>query len=76
MFRYKNEMQVPISLGLGASVDFEAGNMKRAPKWMIRLGLEWFYRLVKEPWRIGRMMVLPKFMLCVIKNRKKEVTEK
>ncbi len=67
---------VRIMLGLGGSLDGYAGVAKRAPKWMIRLGLEWLYRLLKEPRRIGRMMVLPKFMICVLKNRKKEVAEK
>ena len=48
-------------LGLGGSLDVYAGTVKRAPKIFIRLGLEWFYRLLKEPRRIGRMMRLPKF---------------
>ncbi len=48
-------------LGLGGSLDVYAGTVKRAPQIFIRLGLEWFYRLLKEPRRIGRMMRLPKF---------------
>lgn len=52
---------VQILLGLGGSLDVYAGTVKRAPKIFIRLGLEWFYRLLKEPWRIGRMMRLPQF---------------
>lgn len=66
---------VRIMLGLGGSLDGYAGTVKRAPKWMIRMGLEWLYRLLKEPSRIGRMMALPKFMLCVLKNRKKDVAK-
>lgn len=50
-----------VLLGLGGSLDVYAGTVKRAPKIFIRLGLEWFYRLLKEPRRIGRMMRLPKF---------------
>jgi len=46
------ELDVPVSLGLGASLDFEAGNIRRAPAWMSRCGLEWFYRLLKEPRRL------------------------
>ncbi len=57
-------------LGLGGSLDVFAGNVLRAPKIFIKLGLEWFYRLCKEPWRIGRMMALPKFLLTVIFKRK------
>ncbi len=52
---------VQVFLGLGGSLDVYAGTVKRAPEIFIRLGLEWFYRLLKEPRRIGRMMRLPKF---------------
>ncbi|MBR4960453.1 MAG: WecB/TagA/CpsF family glycosyltransferase [Clostridia bacterium] len=52
---------VKILAGLGGSVDIYAGTAKRAPKIFITLGLEWFYRLLREPKRIGRMMNLPKF---------------
>ncbi|MGL4731220.1 MAG: WecB/TagA/CpsF family glycosyltransferase [Clostridium sp.] len=50
--KYKSKLQVPVSLAIGASIDFEAGNIKRAPKWMQNSGLEWFYRLSKEPKRM------------------------
>lgn len=52
---------VKVYLGLGGSLDVYSGNVKRAPKLFIKLGLEWFYRLLCEPYRIGRMMKLPKF---------------
>lgn len=61
---YANRAALPdvkILAGLGGSVDIYAGTAKRAPKIFIKLGLEWFYRLLKEPKRIGRMMSLPKF---------------
>lgn len=48
----KERLGVPISLGLGASLDFEAGNIKRAPKWMSNLGLEWLYRMTQDPKRL------------------------
>ena len=48
-------------LGLGGSLDGYAGIVKRAPKIFIKLGLEWFYRLLCEPWRFRRMLKLPKF---------------
>lgn len=47
LYKYKNELNVPISLAIGASIDFEAGNINRAPRWMQNCGLEWFYRLCK-----------------------------
>lgn len=56
--KYRKELNVPISLGLGASLDFEAGNIKRAPKWMSDNGLEWLYRLSKEPKRMFKRYIV------------------
>lgn len=58
-----------LMLGLGGSLDGYAGAVQRAPKWMIDLSLEWLYRLVKEPKRLGRMMRLPKFVLICFKEK-------
>lgn len=63
------KLNVPVSMGVGGSFDVFSGNIKRAPQWMINLNLEWLYRLWKEPSRFGRMLVLPYFMLLVIKER-------
>ena len=52
ILNYREQLKVPISLGLGASLDFEAGNIQRAPDWMSRNGLEWFYRFIHEPRRL------------------------
>ena len=52
---------VKLMLALGGSLDGYSGNVKRAPKVFRKLGLEWFYRLLCDPKRIGRMMALPKF---------------
>lgn len=52
MYYHCKELGVPVSFGLGASIDFEAGNIKRAPKWMSNHGLEWLYRFSKEPKRL------------------------
>lgn len=56
---------------LGGSLDVYAGTAKRAPRLFIQLKLEWFYRLIREPWRLGRMMNLPKFMISVCKYKRK-----
>ena len=48
----KERLNVPLSILIGASLDFEAGNVKRCPRWMSRCGLEWFYRFIKEPKRM------------------------
>ena len=55
--------------GLGGSLDIFAGISRRAPDIWVKLGLEWAYRLVKEPWRIGRMMSLPKFLFTAVGMR-------
>lgn len=57
---------VGLVMGLGGSLDSYAGTVKRAPDIFIKLNLEWFYRLIKEPRRIGRMMKLPKFIFGTI----------
>ncbi len=62
IYKRRNELKVRIAMGVGGSLDILAGKAKRAPEFYQRAGLEWFYRLMKEPWRIGRMMRLPKFI--------------
>ncbi len=69
MHDHRNDLKVSMMIGLGGSLDGFAGTVKRAPKWMIDLQLEWLYRLYKEPWRFGRMMRLPKFLFAVIGRR-------
>ena len=71
MHSHARELHVKLMIGLGGTLDGIAGTVKRAPKWMIRLQLEWLYRLIKEPRRIGRMMRLPKFIFAAIKMRMK-----
>ena len=67
----RNAPQLPVGLmaGLGGSLDVFAGPVKRAPVFFQRLGMEWFYRLMKEPWRIKRMMKLPKFLFACIRKK-------
>ena len=55
---------------LGGSLDIYAGTVKRAPALFVKLKLEWFWRLLKQPTRIGRMMNIPKFMIYVKKYKK------
>lgn len=62
----KNLINAKIIVGNGGTVDGLAGEVKRAPDIYIKLGLEWFYRLMKEPKRIKRQILLPQFMLKVI----------
>lgn len=60
------KLNVPLAMGVGGSFEILAGTSKRAPRWMCRSGLEWLYRLVKEPKRFGRMLALPQFVIWVI----------
>lgn len=69
IYENKNRLKVKAAIGVGGSFDILAGVSKRAPKIFIKLGLEWLYRLLKEPWRYKRMMDLPKFALCVINTK-------
>ena len=66
IFANKDRLNVKVAMGLGGCLDVYAGNVKRAPDIFIKLGLEWFYRLMKEPKRFFRMLALPKFMIKVI----------
>lgn len=66
MYEHLSDLNVKMMIGLGGSLDAFAGTVKRAPKIWIKLNLEWLYRLLKEPKRIGRMMCLPKYIFAAI----------
>ncbi|GCD11365.1 WecB/TagA/CpsF family glycosyltransferase [Clostridium tagluense] len=69
--KYMDRLPCSVFMGVGGSFDIIAGNLKRAPKWMISIGLEWLYRVAKEPFRIKRLSSIPKFILMVIKDKYK-----
>ena len=62
----KSRLDAKVIIGNGGVIDILAGNAKRAPEIYIKLGLEWLYRLMKNPSRIKRQIVLPKFILQVL----------
>ncbi len=64
-----DKLDASLLCGLGGSLDVFAGTVKRAPAIFSKLGLEWFYRLYKEPWRFRRMLKLPLFLLLAVKKR-------
>jgi N-acetylglucosaminyldiphosphoundecaprenol N-acetyl-beta-D-mannosaminyltransferase len=64
--RNRSRLGVPVMIGVGGGLDFAAGVTRRAPVWMRRLGLEWLFRLVSEPWRWRRQLALPRFCLLVL----------
>jgi N-acetylglucosaminyldiphosphoundecaprenol N-acetyl-beta-D-mannosaminyltransferase len=57
------EIGASLYMGVGGSYDVICGNIERAPQWMCSAGLEWLFRLIKEPWRYKRMIVLPGFLM-------------
>ncbi|MYC94442.1 MAG: WecB/TagA/CpsF family glycosyltransferase [Caldilineaceae bacterium SB0661_bin_32] len=64
--QHREALPVAVALGVGGAFDFVAGVTPRAPLWLRRLGLEWLYRLVRQPWRWRRMAALPLFALLVL----------
>ena len=69
IYEHKYELPVKVCIGVGGSFDGMSGKVKRAPKIFIKLGLEWFYRLLRQPSRFFRMLKLPLFLLVVIKEK-------
>ncbi|MCI0440613.1 MAG: WecB/TagA/CpsF family glycosyltransferase [Chloroflexi bacterium] len=56
--RYMHELNVPVCIGIGGTLDVFTGRLKRAPRWMQRAGLEWVYRLQQEPKRLWKRYIL------------------
>ena len=69
IYKNKEKLKVKIAMGVGGSFDVIAGKAKRAPEIYRKLGLEWLYRLIQEPWRYKRMSALPKFAFKVLLAR-------
>ena len=65
-----NQLPVQLVMGVGGSFDVLTGNVKRAPVFMQKLGLEWLHRLLKQPSRAARMLNLPKFLVKVMKSKR------
>jgi len=71
--RHKEELEVPVSMGVGGSLDVIAGKVPRAPKWMQDHGLEWAFRLYSNPRKIGKVLTLPRFVYMVLRSGKRRV---
>lgn len=69
--QYLEQADKGLAMGVGGAFDAYTGVVKRAPAIFIKLNLEWFYRLMKQPSRFKRMLVLPKFLIAVRKEKKK-----
>ena len=64
--RLRDRLGVGVAIGVGGAFDFLTGRVPRAPEWMRTAGLEWLFRLVRQPWRIRRMAVLPVYAIKVL----------
>lgn len=69
--KYFKRGNTGLGMGVGGSFDVLSGETKRAPKWVQKVHLEWLYRLINDPKRAVRMLDLPKFIIEVIKQRRK-----
>ncbi|MFX3625064.1 MAG: WecB/TagA/CpsF family glycosyltransferase [Ectobacillus sp.] len=67
--RHKQRLQAKIAVGVGGSLDVWGGEAKRAPKWIQKIHLEWFYRLCKNPSRWRRQLALLEFLKEVLRER-------
>lgn len=61
-------LDITMAMGIGGSLDFITGEVARAPAWLRARGLEWCYRLLRQPWRLRRMLRLPRFALAVLRQ--------
>ena len=70
MAAHVGRLDAPALLGVGAAFDIHAGTLPQAPRWMQRNGLEWLYRLIREPRRLWRryLSIVPRFMLQILRR--------
>ena len=64
-----SQLQVNVAVAEGGSFSFISGVTPRAPRRLRRLGLEWLYRLARQPWRLQRQLAIPQFVWLVVRER-------
>lgn len=64
-----NRLPVKVAIGVGGAFDFVGGKIRRAPVFLQKVGLEWLFRLILQPWRVKRQLSLISFVYLVIKDR-------
>jgi len=69
IFNNLDKLNVKVAMGVGGAFDYLAGKVRRAPRLVQKLSLEWLWRLICQPWRIGRQLRLLKFVYLVIRER-------
>lgn len=70
MARFRPRLEAPVLVAVGAAFNFHAGHVRQAPRWMMRFGLEWLFRLLMEPRRLWRRYVIgvPRFIFLVLSS--------
>lgn len=63
---HQRSIGVPVAMGVGGAFDYLAGRVPRAPVALQRAGVEWLYRLIRQPWRWRRMLALPRFGAMIL----------
>lgn len=63
------KLPVKVAMGVGGALDYFSGKVSRAPQWLRKLGLEWFFRLIIQPWRIKRQLKLLTYLWFCVKLR-------
>jgi N-acetylglucosaminyldiphosphoundecaprenol N-acetyl-beta-D-mannosaminyltransferase len=66
--RYREQLGVPVMIGVGGTLDVFSGAVRRAPVWMQNTGLEWLYRLASNPKKISKVKLLPQFALMTLRT--------
>lgn len=69
LWKNKAKLQGIVCVGVGGGFDFLAGKIRRAPKFIRKIGLEWLWRLILQPWRLKRQLRLIEFVWLVLKQR-------
>lgn len=60
-----SSLDIPVAIGVGGTLDVWAGRVRRAPRFMQTMGLEWCYRLIRQPGRLRRQLAIPRFIAAV-----------
>jgi N-acetylglucosaminyldiphosphoundecaprenol N-acetyl-beta-D-mannosaminyltransferase len=66
---HRDALGVPVAIGVGGTLDVLAGLSRRAPRWMQRAGLEWVYRIIREPRRWRTAAALPRIVWLAVRER-------
>jgi len=69
IYKYKNEFKNTILISVGGCIDIISGEIKKAPPYFMKNGLDWFYRIITRPWRIGRLLRIIQFFIATLFKR-------